>query len=100
MRGDGEKWTKTERSPRWPGRVGRSEIDTEQWEVKIKRPCQCGMVMYQLAKLRMLEFYSNFLDLNVKEFELFQIDMDIHKNIFLFLFNLHGIINLHVISRR
>ena len=56
--------------------------------------------MYQLAKLRMLEFYSNFLDLNVKEFELIQIDMDIHKNIFLFLFNLHGIINLHVISRR
>ena len=58
------------------------------------------MVMYQLAKLRMLEFYSNFLDLNVKEFELIQIDMDIHKDIFLFLFNLHGIINLHVISRR
>ena len=40
--------------------------------------------MYQLAKLRMLEFYSNFLDLNVKEFELIQIDMDIHKNIFSF----------------
>ena len=80
--------------------MGRSEIDTEQLEVKIKRPCQCGMVTYQLAKLRMLEFYSNFLDLNVKEFELIQIDMDMHKNIFLFLFNLHGIINLHVISRR
>ena len=28
----------------------------------IKRPYQCGIAVYQLAKLRMLEFYYDFLD--------------------------------------
>ena len=28
----------------------------------IKRPYQCGIAVYQLPKLRMLEFYYNFLD--------------------------------------
>ena len=28
----------------------------------ITRPSQCGIAVYQLAKLRMLEFYSDFLD--------------------------------------
>ena len=30
--------------------------------VNITRPYQCGIAVYQLAKLRMLEFYYNFLD--------------------------------------
>ena len=28
----------------------------------IKRPYQCGIVVHQLVKLLMLEFYYNFLD--------------------------------------
>ena len=28
----------------------------------IKRPYQCGLAVYQLAKLRILEFYYDFLD--------------------------------------
>ena len=28
----------------------------------IKRPYQCGIAVYQLAKLRMLKFYYDFLD--------------------------------------
>ena len=28
----------------------------------ITRPSQCGIAVYQLAKLRMLEFYFDFLD--------------------------------------
>ena len=27
----------------------------------IKRPCQCGIAVYQLAKLRLLEIYYDFL---------------------------------------
>ena len=45
------------------------EIDDdvfEIWErkrkVEITRPYQCGIAVYQLAKLRMLEFYYDFLD--------------------------------------
>ena len=28
----------------------------------IKRPCQCDIAVYQLAKLRMLEFHYDFLN--------------------------------------
>ena len=44
----------------------------------IKRPYECGVAMYQLAKLRMLEFYYNFLDnyFSRQDFELFYMDTD------------------------
>ena len=44
----------------------------------IKRPYQCGNAVYQLAKLRMLEFYYDFLDKNFsrQDFELCYIDTD------------------------
>ena len=38
------------------------EIMERKWQVTIKRPYQCGIAVYQLAKLRMLEFYYDFLD--------------------------------------
>ena len=41
-------------------------------------PIQCGISVYQLAKLRMLEFYYDFLDKYVdrRDFELIQMDTD------------------------
>ena len=43
-----------------------------------KRPYQCGTAVYQLAKLRMLEFYYDFLDkyFSRKDFELCYMDTD------------------------
>ena len=44
----------------------------------IKRPYLCGITVYQLAKLRMLEFYYDFLDkyFSRKDFELCYMDAD------------------------
>ena len=44
----------------------------------IKRPYQCGIAVYQLAKLRMLEFYYDFLDkyFSRQDFELCYMDAD------------------------
>ena len=46
--------------------------------VMIKRPYQCGITVYQLAKLRMLEFYYDFLDkyFSRNDFELCYMDTD------------------------
>ena len=43
-----------------------------------KRPYQCGIAVYQLAKLRMLEFYYDFLDkyFSRQDFELCYMDTD------------------------
>ena len=47
-------------------------------KVTINRPFQVGIVVYQLAKLRMLEFYYDFLDhyLDRRDYELIQMDTD------------------------
>ena len=44
----------------------------------IKRPYQCGIAVYQLAKLRMLEFYYDFLDkfFSRQDFELCYMAID------------------------
>ena len=44
----------------------------------ITRPYQCGIAVYQLAKLRMLEFYYDFVDkfCNRRDFEVIQMDTD------------------------
>jgi len=44
----------------------------------ISRPFQIGIAVYQLAKLRILEFYCNFLDryFDRRDFELIQMDTD------------------------
>ena len=46
--------------------------------VMIKRPYQCGIAAYQLAKLQMLEFYYNCLDkyFSRQDFELCYMDND------------------------
>ena len=54
------------------------EIRERKWQVTITRPYQCGIAIDQLAKLRMLEFYPDFVDkyLDQRDFELIQMDTD------------------------
>ena len=44
----------------------------------IKKPCQCGTVLYQQPKLQMLEFFYNFMDkyFSRQDFELCYMDSD------------------------
>ena len=57
---------------------GPYEIKEFKQTVMIKRPYQCGISVYQLAKLRMLEFYYDFLDryFSRQDFELCYMDTD------------------------
>jgi len=54
------------------------EITSRKPRVTIHRPFQVGIAVYQLAKLRILDFYHDFLDRFVdrKDFELIQMDTD------------------------
>ena len=57
---------------------GAYEIKELKRSVMIKRPYQCGIAVYQLAKLQMLEFYYDFLDkyFSRQDFELCYMDTD------------------------
>ena len=57
---------------------GAFEVSQRKRRVTIKRPYQCGIAVYQLAKLRMLEFYYDFLDkfCDRRDFELIQMNTD------------------------
>ena len=57
---------------------GAFEVSQRKKRVTITRPYQCGIAVYQLAKLRMLEFYYDFLDkfCDRGDFELIQMDTD------------------------
>ena len=57
---------------------GVFEVRQRKRKVTITRPYQCGIAVYQLAKLRMLEFYYDFLDkfCDRRDFELIQMDTD------------------------
>ena len=52
------------------------EVKERKRQVNVNRPYQCGIAVYQLPKLRMLEFYYGFLDKYVdrRDFELIQMD--------------------------
>ena len=54
------------------------ELESPKPRITIRRPFQIGIAVYQLAKLRMLEFYYDFLDryFDRKDFELIQMDTD------------------------
>ena len=54
------------------------ELESRKPRIMIRRPFQIGIAVYQLAKLRMLEFYYDFLDRYVdrRDFELIQMDTD------------------------
>ena len=57
---------------------GVFEVRQRKRQVTITRPYQCGIAVYQLAKLRMLEFYYDFLDkfCDRRDFEVIQMDTD------------------------
>lgn len=52
------------------------ELESQKSRVTINRAFQVGIAVYQLVKLRMLEFYLDFLDWFVagQDFELIQMD--------------------------
>ena len=54
------------------------KMELRKSKIIIDRPFQVGIVVYQLAKLRMLQFYYEFLDhyLDRRDFELIQMDTD------------------------
>ena len=54
------------------------EITSRKPRITIHRAFHVGIAVYQLAKLRVLEFYHNFLDRFVDrgDFELIQMDTD------------------------
>ena len=53
-------------------------LESRKPRITIKRPFQVGIAVYQMAKLRMLEFYYDFLDryFERRDFELIQMDTD------------------------
>ena len=57
---------------------GAFEVRQRKRQVTITRPNQCGIAVYQLAKLRMLEFYYDFVDkfCDRRDFEVIQMDTD------------------------
>ena len=57
---------------------GAFEVRQRKRQVTITRPYQCGIAVYQLAKLRMLEFYYDFVDkfCTRRDFEVIQMDTD------------------------
>ena len=58
---------------------GAYEIKEFKQNAMIKQPYQNGIAVYQLAKLKMLEFYYDFLDryFNRQDFEVFYMDTDL-----------------------
>ena len=54
------------------------KMESRKNKVTINRPFQVGIVVYQLAKLRMLQFYYDFLDkyIDRRDYELIQMDTD------------------------
>ena len=54
------------------------EIQSRKPRITIKRAFQVGIAVYQLAKLRVLEFYYDFLDkyIDRRDYELLQMDTD------------------------
>ena len=59
--------------------IGKAyELESRKPRITIRRPFQIGIAVYQLAKLRMLEFYYDFLDryIDRRDFELIQMDTD------------------------
>ena len=54
------------------------KIESRKNKVTINRPFQVGIVVYQLVKLRMLQFYYDVLDhyIDRRDYELIQMDTD------------------------
>ena len=60
------------------------EITSAKRDIKLDLPLQIGCAVYQLAKLRMLEFYFDFIDKYVDRSDFCLIEMDTDSNYFAF----------------
>ena len=56
------------------------ELESRKPRIQIRRPFQIGIAVYRLAKLRMLEFYYDFLDRYVDRRDFQRIQMDTDSN--------------------
>jgi hypothetical protein len=56
------------------------EVMSTKREIRMDLPLQIGVAAYHLAKLRMLDFYYNFIDkyIDRSDFELLEMDTDSH----------------------
>jgi hypothetical protein len=54
------------------------EVISTKREIRMDLPLQIGVAVYHLAKLRMLDFYYNFIDkyIDRSDFELLEMDTD------------------------
>ena len=57
---------------------------TKWHQLKEKLPLQIGVAVYHLAKLRMLQFYYNFIDKYIDRSDFESLDMDTDSNYFAF----------------
>ena len=60
------------------------EITSAKRDIKLDLPLQIGCAVYQLAKLRMLEFYYDFIDKYIDRSDFCLIEMDTDSNYFAF----------------
>jgi len=60
------------------------EVTTSKREIKLDLPLQIGCAVYQLAKLRMLEFYYDFIDKYIDRSDFEMVEMDTDSNYFAF----------------
>ena len=60
------------------------EGTTSKRDIKLDLPLQIGCAVYQLAKLRMLEFYYDFIDKYIDRSDFEMVEMDTDSNYFAF----------------
>ena len=60
------------------------EVISSKKEIKLDLPLQIGCAVYQLAKLRMLEFYFDFIDKYIDRSDFELVEMDTDSNYFAF----------------
>ncbi len=60
------------------------EVTTSKREIKLDLSLQIGCAVYQLAKLRMLEFYYDFIDKYIDRSDFEMVEMDTESNYFAF----------------
>ena len=62
----------------WTSSGEHYELESREPRIVINCPFQISIAVYQLAKMRMLEFYYDFLDkyFDRSDFELIQMDTD------------------------
>ena len=56
----------------------KNEVIATKREIRMNLPLQIGVAVYHLAKLRMLQFYYDFIDkyIDRSDFELLEMDTD------------------------